>query len=56
MFKELMCKLGIHYMQNHKHNFVDVVSRKTVYNTVCPCGKKWLVDTLSPITLFKVLK
>ena len=54
MIGRILCKLKVHWMRNHHHNFIDSVSGKTVFNAECPCGKRWMVDTLSPITFFKV--
>lgn len=47
-------KLHIHWLKNHKHNFIDVVSGRTVYNGYCRCGKVFMVDTLFPMPSFKV--
>jgi hypothetical protein len=47
----MLCKLGWHRpLKNHKYNFTDKVSGKTVFNAVCPCGKKWMTD--SPFGFF----
>lgn len=46
--------IHIHWLKNHRTDFVDVVSGKTVYNAKCRCGKHFLVDTLFPISFFKV--
>jgi len=42
---KLLCKIGIHRpLKNHHHNFIDRVSGKTVYDAICPCGKRaWRV-------------
>ena len=44
----------IHWLKDHKHNFIDSVSGNTVYTAKCRCGKKFMVDTLFPIPSFKV--
>lgn len=54
--KKLFCKLGVHWMKNHHHNFIDVVNGKSVFNAECECGKKWLVDSLSALFGFRMLK
>jgi hypothetical protein len=54
IMKKFFCSIGLHWMKNHHFNFTDKVDGKTVYNADCECGKKWMVDSLSPITLFKV--
>jgi len=42
----ILCRLGIHRpLKDHRHNFIDVVSGKTVYNAECPCGLTWMVDS-----------
>ena len=46
--------IHIHWLKNHMHNFIDVVSGKTVWTAECRCGKKFMVDTLCPIADFKV--
>jgi hypothetical protein len=52
-----LCKYGIHRPLNgHRHNFVDSVSGKTVFTAVCPCGKKWMTDSLFKWFGFKVEK
>lgn len=43
-------------MKNHAYNFTDFISGKCVYDAECSCGRKWMVDTLFPITIFKVEK
>lgn len=50
----LFCKIGIHWMRGHSLNFIDIASGKPVYNAECSCGRKWMVDTLFPLTMFKV--
>lgn len=52
--KKIMCQIGLHVMENHHHNFVDRVSGKMVYNADCACGKSWMVDSLNPVTFFRV--
>lgn len=54
--KKFFCKIRLHWMQNHTSNFTDKVSGKTVFNATCACGKKWMVDTLSPIALSKIAR
>ena len=52
---KLLCVLGIHRpLTGHTSYFVDVVSGKTVYKAVCPCGKEFMVDSLGPFGGFKV--
>jgi len=48
MEKELiLCKLGIHRPLKIGHlAFVDVASGKDVRYATCPCGKKWLTDSV----------
>ena len=46
--------MHIHWLKNHRHNFIDRVSGKTVFTAECRCGKKFMVDTLFPIVDFKV--
>ena len=56
MFR-LLCKLGIHRpLTNHEFRFIDRVSGKSVYIAECPCGKKWLTDSLSKWFGFRVLR
>lgn len=50
----LFCKIGLHWMRKHSFIFTDVVSGKPVYSTECPCGRKWMVDTLFSLPMFKV--
>ena len=55
--KKLLCRIGIHWLVNHTHNFIDKVSGKTVYNTECDiCGKKYMSDSPSPLLGFRVLR
>jgi hypothetical protein len=50
-----LCKIGIHRpLSDHHHDFIDQVSGKTVFNAVCSCGKKWMVDSLFGWFGFKV--
>jgi hypothetical protein len=46
--KELiLCKLGIHRpLKIGELRFVDIVSGKDVRYATCPCGKKWLTDSV----------
>lgn len=49
--------MGIHRpLINHSFNFTDIVSGKSVYNVECPCGKKWMVDSMSKFFGHKVEK
>jgi len=42
----LLCKIGIHRpLSEHHYDFKDKVSGKTVYNSVCSCGKRWMVNS-----------
>lgn len=53
--KSLFCKIGLHWpVHGHKHDFVDNVSGKIVFLVVCPCGKSWLIDSLTRFPFFKV--
>ena len=54
MFGKLLCRIGIHWMSGHTSNFIDIVSGKIVFNATCPCGKKWMVDSLFPLPTFKI--
>lgn len=49
-----MCRIGLHWLSNHKYNFRDSVSGNWVYNAKCPYGKKWMVDIQFPLPIFKV--
>ncbi len=44
----------IHWLKNHRHNFIDQVSGETVFNADCRCGLVFMVDTLFPMPFFKV--
>ena len=55
MVGELLCKLGWHRpLYNHRHNFIDKVSGKTVYNAECSCGIRYMVDSPYGFLGFKV--
>ena len=54
--KKFFCRIGVHWMKNHHHNFVDCVDGKTVYNAECACGKKWMVDSLLPFWGVRVMR
>ncbi|MEA2098161.1 MAG: hypothetical protein U9P70_03755, partial [Patescibacteria group bacterium] len=56
MIKMLLCKIGIHLMENHTVKFADNVSGETLFNATCACGKKWMTYSSSPIPLLKVEK
>lgn len=46
--KNLLCNIGMHRpLSGHSAAFVDVVSRETVFYATCPCGKRWMVDSLN---------
>lgn len=46
MFK-ILCKLGIHRpLKKIQCLFIDKVSGKEVWLCTCPCGKKWMNDSL----------
>ncbi len=49
-----MCKIGIHWMKNHRSDFTDCISGKTVFLATCSCKREWTVDSLFPIVTFKV--
>jgi hypothetical protein len=34
--------------------FVDVVSGKQVYDAICPCGKRWMIDSWYGFPFFKM--
>ena len=52
---KLFCKLGLHWrMKVLDCMFIDVVSWRSVYEAVCPCGRKWMVDSRHGFPLFKV--
>ena len=52
-----LCSIGIHRpLQEHHHNFIDSVSGDTVYDAVCPCGKKWMTDSRNGYLGFKAEK
>ncbi len=45
--RKWLCKIGIHRPLHGFHGlFQDVVSHKTVFEATCPCGKKWMTDSL----------
>ena len=45
--RKLLCKLGIHRpLKILNCDFIDRVSGKEVFNATCPCGKKWLTDSV----------
>lgn len=54
MIKEFLCKIGIHWMKNHRSYFSDCASSKTVFLVTCSCNREWMVDSLFPIVTFKV--
>ena len=52
--KKFFCFIGIHWLENHAHYFVDCVSGRSVYFAKCDCGRQWLVDSLVPFLGFRV--
>ena len=53
--KSLLCNFGVHRpLSGHLIAFTDIVSRKTVFYAACPCGKRWMVDSLNCWGGFKV--
>ena len=53
--KLLFCNLGLHWrMEIIESLFRDIVSGKTVFHAVCPCGKDWMVDSVHGYPFFKV--
>jgi hypothetical protein len=55
MLGKILCKLGWHRpLYNHRFNFVETYSGKTVYNAECRCGIRFMVDSLSGFGGFKV--
>jgi hypothetical protein len=51
----VLCRLGVHRpLSGHSHLFVDSVSGKTVFGARCPCGRRWMVDSLYGFLGFKV--
>lgn len=51
------CKIGLHLpLKGHTYNFTDKISGKHVYDTQCPCGKKWMTDSKFSLVVFKVEK
>lgn len=41
-------------MQLEDHLFIDMITGRTVYDAVCPCGRKWMIDVRHGFPLFKV--
>jgi hypothetical protein len=42
----LLCRVGIHRPLTIKDcAFIDQVSHKEVFNAICHCGKRWMVDS-----------
>lgn len=53
--KSIFCKTGLHWRMNIVQSlFVDVVTGKTVFEAVCPCGKHWMTDSIAGFPFFKV--
>jgi len=45
--RHLLCIAGIHRPLKIKDcAFIDQVTHKEVFNAICPCGKKWLTDSV----------
>lgn len=45
--KTLLCKLGIHRPLKVGYGlFTDIVTGNTVREATCPCGKKWMTDSV----------
>ncbi len=52
-----LCDIGIHRPLAIKDcAFIDQVSHKEVFHAVCPCGKKWLTDSVFGWFGFKMEK
>jgi hypothetical protein len=52
--KPLLCRLGFHRpLHNHEFAFSDTVSGKDVYYATCPCGERFMVDSLMGFFGFK---
>ena len=49
--KKFFCKIGIHWMKNHHSLFWDAIGGIPVFAADCECGKKWMVQTTSPINI-----
>ena len=54
IFKNLMCNIGLHWLEGHKSLFADTISGKTVFKAKCQCGIEWLTDSMFPINVSKV--
>lgn len=52
--KKFFCLVGIHWMENHHHYFIDIVDGKTVFKAECACGEKWMVDSPFPLLGFRI--
>lgn len=51
----ILCRLGWHRpLFGHEYTFTDALSGKFVYYAQCPCGKRWMVDSLSGMFGIKV--
>lgn len=43
---KVLCKIGLHRpLKIRSCLFIDVVSGKEVFESYCPCGKRWLTDS-----------
>lgn len=52
--KKILCKIGWHWLVEHKPTFWDRVAYKQVYNAWCKaCGKKYMVDSKVPFLGFR---
>ena len=50
-----LCRSGIHRPLTIKDcAFIDQVSHKEVFHACCPCGKRWLTDSIGRWFGFKV--
>lgn len=55
--KPLLCKIGLHWKMKIRHYlFTDKVSRKEVFEAVCPCGRIWMIEDIFGLPIFKVEK
>jgi len=51
----LLCRLGLHWrMRIVDSMFIDIVSGKMVYEAICPCKRRWMVDVTHGFPTFKV--
>ena len=52
--KKLFCRIGLHWMLNHKENYVEYcITSPPQYEAECACGKKWWVYSKMPLVFRK---